>query len=325
MLKPNAVSTSILACILAASTGVAVAQTYPAKPVRLVVSFAPGGNNDVPARLLAAKVSEIWGVQLIVENRAGAGGTIGTSFVAKSAADGYTLANCNSATHGVNPALYRKLPYDAVKDFAPVSLIGTAPNVLLVSPSSPLKTLGEFLAFAKANPGKLSIGTAGVGSTQHFALELLKAMTNTDMVHVPYKGGSLALTDLLGGQLPSTISGLPTALTAIKAGKVRALGTTGEARSPQLQAIPTFAEAGVAGYSMTTWTGVCAPAGTPRAIVSKSHADMVKAMDMPDTKRLLAEQGVDAVSSTPEKFAELIKSEGTKYVKLVKDSGIPQE
>lgn len=317
--------TGLLGCLLLASINTTLAETYPSRTVRLVVSFAPGGNNDIPSRILATKVAGIWKTPIVVDNRAGAGGTIGTAYVAKAAPDGYTLANCNSATHGVNPALYKKLPYNAVTDFSPVSLIATAPNVLLVGPNSPMKTMNDFLAFAKANPGKLSIGTAGVGSTQHFSTELLKSMTGTDIVHVPYKGGSLALSDLMGGQIPAAVSGLPTALTAIKAGKVRALAVTAAIRSPQLPNVPTFAESGVPGYEVVTWTGVCAPAGTPRDVIVKIQENMAKALEMPETKRLLAEQGMDAVSSSPEKLAVLIKTEVEKFTKLVKDAGIPQE
>jgi tripartite-type tricarboxylate transporter receptor subunit TctC len=316
---------AILTCTLMSLPQVTLAQNYPAKPVRLIVGFAAGGNNDVPARIVAAKVAEIWGVPLIVENKPGAGGTVGTDFVAKAKADGYTLANCNSATHGVNPAIYKSLPYDAVKDFAPISLIGTAPNVLLVGPSSPIKTLREFITYAKSNPGKVSIGTAGIGSTQHFSMELLQSLTGTDMLHVPYKGGALAIGDLVGGQIPATISGLPTAMTLIKSGKVRAIGITSTKRSPQLPEVPTFAESGVPGYEIVTWTGICAPAGTPKPLVAKIQSDIAKALEMPETKRLLAQQGIDAVSSTPEQISDLIRTEVAKFAKLQKNARIPQE
>ncbi len=321
-----ALASALLPILLAATAVPASAQTaYPSKPVRLVVAFAPGGNIDVPARIVAAKVTELWGVPLMVENKPGAGGSVGTDSVAKSAADGYTLAACSSATHAVNPALHRKLPYDSVADFTPISLIGTAPNVLLVPAASPIRTLADFIAQAKASPGKLSLGTAGIGSTQHFSLELLKAMTGTDITHVPYKGGSLALSDLLGGQIPATISGLPTAIGAIKAGKVRALAVTAPRRSPQLPDVPTVAESGLPGYEVVTWTGVCGPAGLPKPLVARLHADIARAVDAPETRRLLAEQGVDAASTTPEQLAALIRSEVARYAKLVKDAGIPQE
>lgn len=310
-------------CGALAAAAAAQAETFPNRPVKLVVAFAPGGNNDVPVRIVATKLAELWGVPVTVENRAGAGGILGSEFVARASADGYTLLNCNSATHGVNPALHKKLPYDPVRQFAAVSLIGSAPNVLIVPASSPLRSVQDFLAQARANPGKLSVGTAGIGTTQHFSLELLKSATGTDMVHVPYKGGSLALTDVLGGQVPAAITGLPTALQAIRAGKVRALAVTAGNRSKHLPDLPTLTESGVTGYEVTTWTGICAPAGTPRAIIDKANDDIRKVLAMPDTRQQLLDAGVEPSLVSVEWLSELIASEVAKFSRLVAAAGIP--
>lgn len=313
------------AVALSLAAPLALSQTYPSKPVRLIVGFAPGGVSDVPARIVAAKLGEVWGTPVVVENRTGAGGSIAADVAAKAPADGYTLLLCTAGLLAINPSIYRKLPYDPVKDFAAISMIGSTPNVLLVHPSAQTTTASAFIAYAKANPGKVSIGSAGVGTSQHLTMELFKSMTATDIVHVPYKGGASALTDLLGGQVPAIVSGLTTALTMIKAGKVRALGVTSAKRSPQLPELPTIAESGVPGFEVTAWTGLCAPAALPKPLIAKLNADMVKVLSMPDTQRRLAEQGVDAASTTPEKFSEFIKSEIVKWAKVVKDAGITPE
>jgi tripartite-type tricarboxylate transporter receptor subunit TctC len=302
----------------------ALSQPYPTKPVRLMVGFAPGGVVDVPARIVAAKLGEIWGTPVVVENRTGAGGSIAADVVAKAPADGYTLLIC-ATPHAVNPSFYKKLPYDPIKDFAAISMIGSTPNVLLVHPSAQTTTVGAFIAYAKANPGKVSIGSAGVGTSQHLSMELLKSMTSTDIVHVPYKGGASALADLLGGQLPAIVSGLTTAVTSIKAGKVRALGVTSAKRSPQMPELATIAESGVPGFEVSAWTGLCAPAALPKPLVAKLNADMVKVLSMPDTQRRLVEQGVDVAPTTPEEFSEFLKSEIVKWAKVVKEAGITPE
>jgi len=298
---------------------------FPSRPMKLVVAFAPGGNNDVPVRIVSGRLGELWGVPVTVENRAGAGGAVGSEFVARAPADGYTLLNCNSATHGVNPALHRKLTYDAVKQFSAVALIGTAPNVLLVPAASPLRTMADFLAQAGAKPGALAVGTAGIGSTQHFSLELLESMSSTDIVHVPYKGGSLALADVIGGQVPAAITGLPTALQAIKAGKVRALAITSGDRSRHLPELPTFAESGLAGYEVTTWTGLCAPAGTPRAVIEKLNDDMRQALATPEIRQQLLDAGVEPRAVTADWLGEHIAAEVAKFTRIVATAGITVE
>ncbi len=321
MAKNNYVVISA-AIFVGLSTSPTLSQIYPSKPVRVIVGFAAGGNVDIPARIVSTKLSEIWGTPVVVDNRPGAGSNIAAEFVAKAAPDGYTLLMCNAASHGINPSIYRKIPFDPNKDFAPISQIGSTANVLLVHPSLPLTTVGAFISYAKANPGKLSIGSAGVGTSQHMSIELFKSMTGTNLVHVPYKGGAPALADLLGTQIPAMVSGVPTALPSIKAGKVRALGVTTAKRSSQLPELPTIAEAGVPGFEVTSWYGLCAPAGTPKPTIAKLNADVVKALNMPDTQQRLAEQGVDAAPTTPEHFAEFIKSEVAKWPKIVKDAGI---
>ena len=327
-MKPSSIRVAAGALFLAAqfaTRATAQQSTFPSHPVKLVVAFAPGGNNDVPVRIVAARLGELWGVPAVVDNRPGAGGSVGSDFVARAPADGYTLLNCNSATHGVNPALNKKLPYDPVKHFSAVSLIGSAPNVLLVTSGSPLRTLREFMAQAKAKPGALAVATAGIGSTQHFSLELMKSMSATDIVHVPYKGGSLALADVIGGQVPAAITGLPTALQALKSGKVRALAITSGERSKLLPDLPTFAEAGLVGYEVTTWTGLCAPAGTPRAIVDKLAEDVRSALAAPEVRQQLLDAGVEPQATTSVWLAEHVAAEVAKYTRIAATAGIVVE
>lgn len=295
---------------------------YPARAVKLVVAFAPGGNNDVPMRIVASRLGELWGVPASVENKPGAGGAMGSDFVARAAPDGYTLLNCNSATHGVGPALKKSLPYDPVRDFSAISLVGSAPNVLLVPSASPIRSLQEFLTTSRAGNGKLAVATAGIGSTQHFSLELLKVMSGVDLIHVPYKGGAPALADLIGGQVPAAITGLPTALQAIKAGKVRALAVTSAERSRHVPDLPTFAEAGLTGYEVTTWTGLCAPAGTSRSIVDKLSEDVRRVVAMPEVSGQLMDAGIEPVTTSPDRLAKHIAGEVAKFSRIVATAGL---
>jgi tripartite-type tricarboxylate transporter receptor subunit TctC len=301
-------------------------EVFPARPVKLVVAFAPGGNNDVPVRIVAARLGEVWNVPVTVDNRAGAGGIVGTASVAKAPADGYTLVNCNSATHGVNPALQRqKLPYDAVRDFAAVAMIGSAPNVLVVPTGSPLRSLRDFLAHAKASGGTLSVATAGIGTTQHFSLELMKSMAGVEAVHVPYKGGALALSDTIGGQVPAAITGLPTALQAIRAGKVRALAITSAERSRLLPDLPTVAEAALPGYEVSTWTGLCAPAGTPAPVIAKLNDDIRQAVAAPATRQQLLDAGVEPASMSAEALGQHIAAEVARFTRIASAAQITAE
>lgn len=313
----------VSALIIAFATGIqARADDYPTKPVRIVVGFPSGGNVDIPTRIVASKLSELWGIAVIVDNRSGAGGNIGADLVAKAAPDGYTLLTCNTASNGINPSFYRKIPFDAVKDFSFISQIGSTANVLLVHPSVPVKTVGEFIGYAKANPGKISFASAGVGTSQHLAMELLKSMTGINVVHVPYKGGHPAMTDLLGGQVQAMFAAVPTSQATIKAGKLRALGVSSPARSKQLPDVPTIAESGVPGFAVTSWYGLCAPAGVPQAVLAKLQADVHKVLTQPDTEHRLAEQGIEVAATSSEQFAEFVKTEIAKWAKVVKEAGI---
>jgi tripartite-type tricarboxylate transporter receptor subunit TctC len=306
-------------------TSLAHAQTWPTRPLRLIVPTAPGGGTDFTGRLVAAKLSETLGQQVVVENRGGGGGSVGADNAAKATPDGYTLLLGSIATHAVNPALYKKLPYDHIKDFAPVSLIGTVPNVLVVHPSVPAKTFAEFISYAKANPGKINYGSSGVGSPPHLSMELLRSMTGINMVHVPYKGAGPALADLLGGQVQAMCTSLAGQITYIRAGRVRALGVTTAKRNPQLPDVPTIIEGGVPGYEVTIWYAVFAPVATPKPVVTRLNADMVKALNSPEMKERMALQGMDPSPSTPAELAAFVKTESAKWTKAVKDSGAQAE
>ena len=301
------------------------AQNYPARPLRLIVPTAPGGGTDFTGRLVAAKLSETMGQQVVVENRGGGGGSVGADNAAKATPDGYTLLLGSIATHAVNPALYKKLPYDHLKDFAPVSLIGTVPNALVVHPSVPVKSMQEFITYAKANPGKINYGSSGVGSPPHLSMELLRSMTGINLVHVPYKGAGPALADLLGGQVQAMCTSLAGLINFVKSGRVRALGVTTAKRNPQLPDVPTIVESGVPGYEVTIWYAVFAPVATPKAIVDKLNAEMVKALNSSEMKERMALQGMDPAPSTPAELTAFVKVETAKWAKAAKDSGATAE
>ena len=311
-----------LALCLAASP--VLGQSFHAKPVRVIVGFAPGGVVDTPARIVATKLGEIWPSGVVVENRPGAGGSTAAGYAAKAPADGYTLLICNTASHGVNPAIYKQLAYDPIKDYAAVSQIGFVPNMVVVQPSVEAKSIRELLAYAKANPGKLSMASAGVGTSQHMSIELLKSMGGVDITHIPYKGGAPAMSDLLGGQIPSLLTGMPAGLGAVRSGRVRALGVTSAKRSPHLPDVPAIAET-VPGYEVTSWAGVCAPAGVPKAIIAKLNADIVKVLGMADTRQKLDDQGFEASPNTPEQFTAFIAAELSKWASVIKAAGIQAE
>ena len=316
---------SICAALLCAVSMAAYSQAYPGKPVRFLVGFTPGGGNDIVARIVATKITEIWGQQLVVENRPGAGSNIAAEAVARAVPDGYTLLLCITATHAINPALYKKIPYDHIRDFAPVSLIGTTANVLVVHPSLPVKSVGQFIAYAKANPGKISYASGGVGTSLHLSMELLRSMTGINVVHIPYKGTGPAATDLIGGQVPSMFGNLPSQLPNINNGRLRPLGVTSARRSAQLPDVPTFIESGVPGFEVTAWYGICAPAGMPGQVLAKLNADAVKALNSPDLRQRLTDQGVEAAPSTPGEFSAFIQSETVKWAKVVRSSGATAE
>jgi tripartite-type tricarboxylate transporter receptor subunit TctC len=302
--------------------GMASAQTYPTKSPRLLVGFLAGGGVDITGRILANKLTEFWGQAVTVDNRPGAGGTIAATIAAKSAADGYTFIVCNAASHGIAPSVYKNLPYDPTKDSTAISLIGSTPNVMVIHPSLPATNVKAFIALAKANPGKVSYGSSGVGTTTHLGVELFKTMAGVNILHVPYKGGAQSGTDLVAGQVQLLITNLPEQVGYIKAGRVRALAVSTPKRSSLMPELPTIAEAGLPGYEVMVWYGVCGPAGIPRDLVQRVNADVVKAISNADTKRLYAEQGVDVAPNTPEQFAAFIQSEVSKWAKVVKASGI---
>ena len=302
------------------------AQAYPTKPIRLVVPYTAGGSSDFVARQMAQKMSEGLGQTVVVENKPGVSGITGTELVARSAPDGYTLALVGMTTHASNSWLYKKLPYDPIKDFAPVSVAIVSPLVLVVHPDVPAKNVQELIAYAKANPGKVNYGSAGVGNTLHLAGELFKSRANIDIVHVPYKGASAAMGDLLGGRIQMMIDLVQTPLPNIQAGKLRPLGTTGAQRVALLPDVPTIAEQGLPGFQFATWIGIAAPAGTPKPIVDRLHAEMVKALAMPDLQAAFAKQGMQvAPSASPEAFAQFMKSEHDRLGELIKNAGIQPE
>ena len=299
----------------------AAAQTYPVKPVRLVVPFPPGGSLDFAGRLIAQKLTEMWGQSVVVENKPGAGGNIGADLVAKAPADGYTILLGALSTHAVNPSLYAKMPYDAAKDFAPITLIAVTPNVLVVNANSPVQNVKEFIAYTKANPGKLSFGSGSNGSAGHLAGELYKVETGTDAVHIPYKGGAPATQALMAGDTQFMFDNLANAMAQVKGGKLRALAVTTAKRSALAPELPTMAEAGLPGFDISTWYGLFAPTGTPPAIVAKWNVDVTRILNMPDVRARFVADGAEPAPNSPEQFAQFIAAELTKYARIVKVSG----
>lgn len=318
----TAVATMHTAAFAAQAVSSGSTPAYPTRPIRIVVAYTPAGATDIFARIVGQKMNEAWGQPVIVENRPGANGNIGTEYAAKTQPDGHTFLMTTAGPHGINPSLYRKLGYDAVKDFAAVSLVTLVPNVVVVNNSIPVKDVKGLIAYAKSNPGKLSYGSPGAGSTAHLSMELFKSMTGTNLVHVPYKGSAGVLTDLMGGQIAVTMDNLPPYLPQIKAGKIRAIAVTPAKRSPSLPDIPTVAEAGVPGYVSSAWFGLVAPAATPKDIIARLSAETQRILQIPDVKSRLAEQGAEPVGSTPEQFAAHITSEIAKWAKVIKDANV---
>jgi len=318
------VVSSAAALLLLAAAGLPQAlhaQTYPSRPIKLVVPFPPGGPLDAVGRAIAQKLTEAWGQSVVVDNRPGAGGNIGADVVAKSPPDGYTIVMGALSTHAVNPSLYPSMPYDAVKDFAPITLVAITPNVLVVNPALPVHSVKELIAYAKANPGKLSFGSGSVGSAGHLAGELFKVEAGVDMVHVPFKGGAPAMQSLLAGDTPVMFDNLANSMPQVKAGKLRALAVTTAQRSPLVPELPTMAEAGLPGFDISTWFGLLAPAGTPADVIAKWNADVTRILAAPDMRERLAAQGAVAAPDSPQDFARFIASEVSKYARIVKASG----
>jgi tripartite-type tricarboxylate transporter receptor subunit TctC len=308
-----------LFCALATLPAIA-AEAYPAKPIRIVVAYTPAGTTDILARAIGQKLTEAWGQSVIVDNRPGANGNIGTEYAAKATPDGYTLLMTTAAPHGVNPGLYRKLGFDAVKDFAGISLVATVPNVLVVNNNVPVKDVKELIAHLRANPGKINFGSPGYGSTGHMSTELFMSMTGTKMNHVPYKGDAGVLADVMAGQVSVSFSNMPAYTPQIKAGRIRALAVSTTKRSPAVPEIPTMAEAGVPGYVAVAWFGLLAPANTPREIINRLSAETARILKMPDVNSRLSDLGAEPVGSTAAEFDAHIKSEIVKWAKVIKDA-----
>ena len=311
------------ACICVAA--VVHAQSYPAKPVRVITPVTAGSAVDTVARVVAQKLSDAWNMQVIVDNRVGANGIIGTEAAARAPADGYTVFLGNDAVLAINPALYRKLPYDSLRDFAPVTHAANIPLVLVVHPSLPAKTVKELVALAKAHPGQLNYASGGNGSPQHLPMEMLKAATGIDVVHVPYKGLGPAFNDVLGGQVPMMFTGMSNAVPHLAAGRLRALAVAGGQRSPALPNVPTVAEAGVPGFYYAAWTGYLVPSGTPKEAIAKLHADIVRALALPDVRDRLSSLGFELIGSTPDEFAARLKTDIARLGKVVREAGIHAE
>ena len=300
------------------------AQTYPTKPIRWVVPFPPGGSTDLLARVVGQKLTESWGQQVIVDNRGGAGGTLGAAEAARAAGDGYTLL-MGAIHHTIATSAYPKLPYDFQRDFAPITVVAIVPNVLVVNPSVPAKSVKELIAYAKANPGKLTYGSAGMGTAHHLIGEVFNARAGVDILHVPYKGSAPAVADLIGGQVSIMYDTVASCLPHVKAGKLRPLAVATAKRSSALPDVPTIAEAALPGFEVTTWFGALAPAKTPKELVIKLNAEMVKILNMPDVRKRLLDAGAEPVGNTPEAMAAQIKRETEEFAKIVKQAKIVAE
>jgi tripartite-type tricarboxylate transporter receptor subunit TctC len=315
---------TIVALALTLAAGAAAAQTYPTKAVRLVVPFLAGGSTDIVGRTVAQKLSEMWGQQAFVDNRPGGGTTIGTEMVAKAAPDGYTLL-VTPAPFTINPSLLTKLPYDALTDFAPITLINTTPLVMVVNPGVPAKNVKELIALAKAKPGKLNFGSSGTGGSNHLAGELFDAMAGVKMVHIPYKGNAGALTDIVGGHLDVVYNGITSAVALIRGNKLRALAVTSLQRSAALPDVPTLDESGLKGFEAVAWNGLTAPAKTPREIIMKINADVIKIVNSPELKERLKADGSDPVGNSPEQYAAFLRNEIAKWAKVIKFANVKPE
>jgi tripartite-type tricarboxylate transporter receptor subunit TctC len=312
---------AVAALMIGSVASSACAGEYPAKPIRIIAQFTPGSSTDILARIVAAKLSQDWNQQVVVDNRPGAGGVVGTEMGAKANPDGYTLTMAVSAAFGINPSLYTKLPYDVVKDFAPISTLGLTPQTLVVSPSTAYKTVKEFVAAAKDKPGQINYASLGTGSTSHLTMEMFRSAAGIKLNHVPFKGSAEAHTQLIGGQIPAMFDAIPATLPQIKAGRLRGLGIATLKRSQFLPDLPTIAEAGYAGFEAVGWIGIAAPAKTPNAILDKLNAEMVKIIHEPDVQEKLATLAFTPVGDTRAQFAAFMKSEIAKWGKAVKESG----
>ncbi len=310
-----------LAACLAVVAGSALAQAYPAKPIKLIVPFPAGGGTDIFARTVGQKLADTLKWTVVVDNKPGAGGNLGIDAAAKSAPDGYTLVLGQTSNLAINPSLYSKLPYDPIKDLVPVALVASAPLAVVVPANSPFKTFADVVAAAKGKPAQITLGTPGNGTVAHLAAELMQKAAGIKLQHVPYKGSAQALTDLMGGQIQIYMSSVPTALSHIKGGRLRAIAVTSEKRSSELPSVPTIAESGFKGFEATTWFGFAAPAGTPEPIVKQLNAEINKVLKAPDVRAKLMSEGGDVLGGTPEQFASLLRTDLVRWGRIVRESG----
>jgi tripartite-type tricarboxylate transporter receptor subunit TctC len=304
-----------------ASTG----QPFPNKPVRYVVPFDPGSSPDIVGRTIAERLTRLWGHQVIVDNRVGAAGTLGAAYVAKSPPDGYTLLQANIASNAIAVSLYAKMPYDQLRDFAPITRIGVTPNVIMVHPSVPFRTVRQMVDYAKANPGKLSYSASLPGTSPHLTMELLKLQLKFDVLYVPYKLGAQAVTDTIGGQVPINVSNGPLSTAPVQSGRLRALAVTSAQRLPVLPDVPTMQESGVPNFDVTSWYGLMAPAGTPAAILDKINADMHTALRAPEVEKRMQEVAMPPAPTTRQEFDQFVRDEITRWARVIKEAGIPQQ
>ena len=319
---PTSIRALLGACCWIASFHLYAAEpAYPVKPVRIIVPFAAGGPTDIVARTVGQQLTFAFGQSVVIDNRPGAGGVLGADLAAKSAPDGYTLLLCSTGAMAINPGLLPAMPYDAVRDFAPITLVVTIPYLLLVQPAFPAQSVKDVVAYAKARPGQLNYGSAGTGTTSHLAMELFRSMAGINIVHVPYKGSALAATDLVGGQLQLLFDAPPSSLPFVRSGKLRALGISSARRTPLLPDMPTISEAGVPGYEVLTWSGICAPARTPHAIIARLNEAIVKGVSSRETRDKFSALGADVVADTPESYGRFIVSELAKWSRVIKESG----
>ncbi len=312
--------TMLVSLAMVSHCAISYAQAYPVKPVRYIVPFPAGASPDIVGRLMSDRLSRIWGQQVIVDNRSGAGGTVGAGIAARAAPDGYTLFQCNIASNAIAASLYAKLPYDPSRDFAPITRIGTTASVIIVHPSLPVNTVAEFVAHAKANPGKLSYGSSAAGTSPHLGMELFNTLANIKVVHIAYKGAPQAVADLMGGQVPVAISNIPALLPPVLSGRARAIAVTSLKRASQLPATPTLDESGFKGFEVTSWYGVCAPAGTPAPLLDKIHSDLSKILLSQDVQQRMSEMVIEAAPTSRADFAAYMQAETKRWAQVVKDA-----